>query len=108
MRRIEKETAQAQKVNELSNEMESYESWIDSKSKVTEIKEVSAFEALGGALVPTKKEQKISESYTIKAFAKHITNMKKAKMITEEEYKKLKDLHITIMNRWIGGNMFEE
>lgn len=49
-----------------------------------------------------KKKQKISVSYTLKAFANNIKKMHEAKLLTKEEEKNLSELHKIVVHRWIG------
>lgn len=50
----------------------------------------------------TKKTQKISISYTLKAFANNIKKMHDAKLLTKEEETELLKIHNTAVKRWIG------
>lgn len=49
-----------------------------------------------------KKERNPSTTYTIKSFRGVIVKMQTLKMITEPEAKTLKELHKTVLSRWIG------
>lgn len=49
-----------------------------------------------------KKEQKISVSYTLKAFSNNIKKMHEAKLLTKEEEQELLKIHTTAVHRWIG------
>ena len=55
-----------------------------------------------------KKEGGCNSNQTIKQFKGAIANMKRLKMITDEEEKGLKKTFNTVTQRWIGGNLFEE
>ena len=55
--------------------------------------------------VETKKGA--NQSQSIKQLANAYKNLKANKMITENEEKLLKRLHTDIVQRWIGGNLFE-
>lgn len=48
-----------------------------------------------------KKERGDSPTYTIKSFGKVIKKMQKAKMVTEQEYLQLSQLHKNVVQRWI-------
>lgn len=48
-----------------------------------------------------------NSSQTIKSFGNAVKNLKKNKMIKEEEYETLKNMYSTVLQRWIGGNIFE-
>lgn len=52
--------------------------------------------------VKEKKKQKISVSYTLKAFGGNISKLKEAKMITDEDAKTLEKIHDKAVKTWIG------
>lgn len=64
--------------------------------------EINKIEVKETTEVKETKKQKISTSYTIKAFANNINKMQEAKLITKEEQQQLLELHNTIVHRWIG------
>lgn len=51
------------------------------------------------------KERKTSVSYTLKAMANNTIKLEKAKILTEEEVTKLKEIHKKAVERWIGLEM---
>ena len=48
------------------------------------------------------KQPKISVSFTLKSLKNNITRLAEAKMLTEEELRKLKEIQQTAVKRWIG------
>lgn len=54
---------------------------------------------------PTERKQKISVSYTVKAFAQNIERLNEAKMITPEEMEILTNVKKEIIHRWISLEM---
>lgn len=57
----------------------------------------------------TKKvrESGSNPSQTIKQLGGAIKNMQRLKMATDEEITTLKEMYNKILQRWIGGNLFE-
>lgn len=51
------------------------------------------------------KQRKVSVSYTLKAMANNTIKLEEAKILTEEEVNKLKEIHKKAVERWIGLEM---
>lgn len=51
---------------------------------------------------PTKKEQKISISYTLKSLGANIDKIDEAKILKNEEIRILRELHERAVKYWIG------
>lgn len=54
----------------------------------------------------TMKKQATSISYTMKATANNMKKLKELKLVTDEEFEKLKEIHKSAMMRWVGDKMF--
>ena len=53
----------------------------------------------------TIRKQKISVSYTLKAFGQNVNRLSQAKMLTTEEQEELNNLKKRLIERWIGQEM---
>ncbi len=53
-------------------------------------------------VVKTKKEQKVSISYTLKSLKGNIEKLRDNKIITKEETEVITKVYITAIQRWIG------
>lgn len=49
-----------------------------------------------------KKKQKVSVSYTLKAFGNNINKLIDEKIVTKEDGQKLKEVHEKAVKYWIG------
>lgn len=67
-----------------------------------ETQKTKAIEVKNEEIVKSKKEQKVSISYTLKSFGENIKKFEEAKLATKEEVEEVKKLHKTLVERWIG------
>lgn len=74
------------------------------EEKINELTTISE-EVNNLTMKDNKKKQKTSIIYTLKSYKNNMEKLKESKMITNEEYNQLNEIHVKMLHRWIGLEM---